>query len=109
MGMAGGIVAGAVLGGVSTAVQANQQKIAAQKQRDAVADAEKRQNELLDQQKAQDAERKKKEEAAVQASFVRAGAARRPTSGASIPGAVAASAIGTQGNPAAAAKKLIGS
>jgi len=106
-----GFTIGAIaIAGTSIAVQANQQKIAAQKQKDALGDAEKRQQELLDKQKAEDEARKSREEKATQAAFTRTAASRRTVSGAKLPGAVAASAaIGSVGNGQQAAKRLIGS
>jgi hypothetical protein len=102
-------IAGAIaLAGISTAVQSNQQKIAAQKQKDALADAEKAQQKLLDEQKKADADRKKQEEAALQQGFAKVSAGRRGISGASLPGAVPQSSIGGSSS-AGAAKKLIGS
>lgn len=99
-----------VIAGTATAVNSNQQKIAAQKQKDALGDAEKKQQELLDKQRGEDAARKAKEEKATQAAFMKTASSRRTVSGAQLPGAVAASAaIGASGNGQAAAKRLIGS
>lgn len=107
MGAAAGIVGGAVLGGISYLVQGKQQKIAAQKQQDAVDKAAADQKVIMDQQKAADAERKKKEESALQQGFART-ALRRTAAAGPLPNAVPESAIGTVGNYANQ-KKLIGS
>lgn len=106
----GGIITGAVLGGISTAVQANQQKIADQKQRDAISDAEKAQQSIIDQQKAADAARKQQEAAATQQAFATTAAARNTVSGAALPGAVAdtGTPVGNVPTAAKAAKSLIG-
>lgn len=104
----GGIIAGALLGAGATAVEANQQKIADQKQRDALADAQKAQQAQLDQQAQADAERKAKEAAATQQAFASAASNRKVTSAAALPGAVPDSNIGNPGNAAGAAKTLIG-
>jgi hypothetical protein len=103
------VAAGLVFAGVSTAVQANQQKIAAQKQKDALADAQAAQDKLIGEQKKADADRKKKEEAALQQGFTKVAAARKGVSGADLPGAVAASSIGAPSAAGYPSKKLIGS
>lgn len=107
--MAEGVIAGAVLGGVNTAVQANQQKIAAQKQRDALADAEKAQQKVLDDQKKADAERVAKEDAITQNAFAKVASTRKGVSGANLPGAVTDQAIGVVSGPSTAGKTLVGS
>jgi len=109
MAEASGLVGGAVLGGVSWLVQRNQQKIAEQKQKDALAKAEADQaNVLNEQQKAED-DKKRKEKAATQQAFARSSAARSGGATA-LPGAVTADqAIGSVGTPNTYGKKLIGS
>lgn len=109
MGTGGGVLAGAVLGLGATAIQANQQKIAEQKQKDALADAERKQQELLDKQKKDEADAKAKADAALQQGFAKAASARRSTTGGQLPGAVAAVPGSTIGGSANSAKKLIGS
>lgn len=98
------------VGLASTAVQSNQQKIAAQKQKDAVNDAAIAQKKVMDDQKSADDLRKKQEDAVTQAAFQKTAVARSsaPT-GANLPGAVPEQAIGAVGSPVVAAKKLIGS
>ena len=105
------IITGLVVGGAATAVSANQQKIAAQKQKDALGDAEKAQAKLLDEQKKLDADRKAKEDLATQQTFAKAASARaRNMSGGALPGAVPEqSTVGSVGNAAQASKRLIGS
>lgn len=105
----GGIITGAVAGLAATAIQGKQQKIAAQKQRDIMSDAAKKQDELIAEQKASDALRKKQEAASTQAAFIQSAANRQGVSGADLSGAVAASSIGTVNAPASGGKKLIGS
>lgn len=102
-------IGAAVLGATVSAVQSNQQKVADQKQRDALSDAEKNQQKILDSQKAADLDRKKKEELATRQAFALSAAKRQGVSGAALPGAVPQSAIGAPGNPSLAPKKLIGS
>lgn len=102
------VAAIAAVAGGAVAVQANQQKIAAQKQRDAVGDAQKAQEDMLKQQQVADQERKDKEAAATAQAFTVAAASRRSVSGASLPGAAPDSSIGNPGNAAGAAKSLIG-
>jgi hypothetical protein len=109
MGISAAIAAAVAVAGANTAIQSHQQSIAAQKQKDAANDAQKRQDEMIANQKAQDAELKKKEEAATQQAFMKTAASRtRNFSSASLPGAVAA-APQSVGGGQAAAKRLIGS
>lgn len=104
------ITAAVVLAVGGTAVQANQSKIANQKQKDAAGDAEAKQNQLLTEQKQQDADRKKKEDAALQQGFMKTAASRtRSNSGGALPGAVAASPYGSTIGSNPAGKRLIGS
>lgn len=108
MAITAGIAAIAVAG-TSVAVQANQQKIAGQKQQDALGDARIAQQKIQDQQTAADSQRKAQETATTQTAFATTAATRQGVSGATMPGAVPDQAIGTVTNPANAAKKLIGS
>lgn len=109
MAITAGIAAVAVAG-TSVAVQANQQKIAAQKQQDALGDAKVAQQKMQDQQTTADNQRKAQESAATQTAFAATAASRQGVSGAAVPGAVTDQQIGTVGTSAAqATKKLIGS
>ncbi len=91
-----------------TAVQANQQKIAAQKQQDAMGDAQKAQDTMIANQNAADAQRKAQEQAATQQAFTVAASNRNNVSGAALPNAVTDTGIGNVGNASQAAKTLIG-
>lgn len=101
-------ISAVAIGGASVAVQANQQKIAAQKQSDAVADAQKAQQAQIDQQAQADAQRKAQENSAMQQAFASAASNRKQASAAVLPGAVPDSNVGAPGSAAAAAKTTIG-
>lgn len=108
MGVSAVIGASLIIGGTTTAINAHQQNIAAQKQADAMGDAQKAQQSMLNQQTTAYNQEQDKEKAATQQAFATAASNRKITAASTLPGAVPESNVGNPGNAGNAAKTLIG-